>query len=238
MGQARQMSSEPHAPDRPDADGASAAQEERSAVGDLVARATSRPADDSSSRGERARDLGRLTRAMAGSARTAGRASVLGGGWLVDLMLDTAPADPGARRRDAALAAPRPLRRRPGPGPDLRGRQGHRGCGRCRRGPCRGRVRRTADPADRTRPARGRDAARRRRRGQADRRAARGVRGPRTRVDASAGPGLPRRLVRTSGHRPVLADGPAVLPGSPPRSGRCASGWSDEPGATSPRWVR
>ena len=41
-----------------------------------------------SSRGERARDLGRLTRAMTASARSAGRASVLGGSWLVDLLLD------------------------------------------------------------------------------------------------------------------------------------------------------
>ncbi len=94
MGQAREMSSEQHAPDRPDADGASATQEERSTVGDLVARVTSRPADDSSSRGERARDLGRLTRAMTASARSAGRASVLGGSWLVDLLLDTAPRIP------------------------------------------------------------------------------------------------------------------------------------------------
>ena len=43
MGQAREMSSEQHAPDRPDADGASATQEERSTVGDLVARVTAAP---------------------------------------------------------------------------------------------------------------------------------------------------------------------------------------------------
>ena len=94
------MSSEPHAHDRPDADGASAAQEEeRSTVGDLVARVAARSAEDPASRGERARDLGRLTKALAASARTAGRASVLGGSWLVDLLLDVAPRIPF---RDAA----------------------------------------------------------------------------------------------------------------------------------------
>jgi len=35
-----------------------------------------------------------LTRALAGSARTAGRASVLGGRWLTELMIDTAPRIP------------------------------------------------------------------------------------------------------------------------------------------------
>ena len=106
MGQAWEMSSEQHAPDRPDADGASAAHEERSTVGDLVVRVTSRPADDPSSRGERARDLGRLTKALAASARTAGRASVLGGSWLVDLLLDVAPRIPF--RDGATLRAQHP----------------------------------------------------------------------------------------------------------------------------------
>lgn len=36
-------------------------------------------------------ELGTLARALVSSARSAGRASVLGGGWLVDLMIDTAP---------------------------------------------------------------------------------------------------------------------------------------------------
>jgi hypothetical protein len=39
-------------------------------------------------------DFGSLAKALATSARRAGRASVLGGGWLVDLMLDTAPRIP------------------------------------------------------------------------------------------------------------------------------------------------
>lgn len=57
-------------------------------VGALVARLTDR-AD--LSRRERGRELGRLTQALAGSARTAGRASVIGGGWLADLLVETAP---------------------------------------------------------------------------------------------------------------------------------------------------
>jgi len=71
----------------------------RGSVGDLVVRMTGRGADDVSTRGERARDLGSLTRALVESARSAGRASVLGGGWLVDLLLDTVPRIPV---RDAA----------------------------------------------------------------------------------------------------------------------------------------
>jgi len=61
-------------------------------VGALVARLTD-PVPDRS-RGDRSRDLGALTRVMAGSARRAGRVSVLGGGWLVDLLVDTAPRIP------------------------------------------------------------------------------------------------------------------------------------------------
>ena len=61
-------------------------------VGALVARLTQDGAD--SSRRDRGRDLGALTRALAGSARGAGRTSVLGGGWLVDLLVETAPRIP------------------------------------------------------------------------------------------------------------------------------------------------
>jgi hypothetical protein len=46
------------------------------------------------SRGERSRDLSQLTRAVAASARAAGRASLLGGGWLADLLIDTVPRIP------------------------------------------------------------------------------------------------------------------------------------------------
>ena len=38
--------------------------------------------------------MGALTRALAGSARTAGRASVFGGRWLTELLIDTAPRIP------------------------------------------------------------------------------------------------------------------------------------------------
>jgi hypothetical protein len=94
--------------DRPDADGVSAPEGDRSTVGDLVARVTARGegTDDDQTRGERARDLGRLTKALASSARTAGRASVLGGGWLVDLLLDVAPRLPF--RDGATLRAQHP----------------------------------------------------------------------------------------------------------------------------------
>ncbi len=61
-------------------------------VGALVARLTD--PEPGRSRRDRGRDLGALTRAMASSARTAGRASVLGGGWLVDLLVDTVPRIP------------------------------------------------------------------------------------------------------------------------------------------------
>jgi len=44
--------------------------------------------------GGRRRDLRRLTGALAGSARGAGRASVLGGRWLTELLIDTAPRIP------------------------------------------------------------------------------------------------------------------------------------------------
>lgn len=63
-------------------------------VGDLVARMAGRTEDGDASRPERARELGRLTKALATSARRAGRASVLGGSWLVDVLVDTAPRIP------------------------------------------------------------------------------------------------------------------------------------------------
>jgi hypothetical protein len=59
-------------------------------VGAIVARLTDRPVDDR----DRRRELGALTRAVASSARRAGRASVIGGGWLVDLVVDTVPRIP------------------------------------------------------------------------------------------------------------------------------------------------
>lgn len=74
------------AADGPDPDGSGA-------VGALVARITSRP-DLPRSRAERGRELGALTRAMTRSARVAGRVSVLGGGWLVDLFVETVPRIP------------------------------------------------------------------------------------------------------------------------------------------------
>jgi len=61
-------------------------------VGALVARLTD--PEPGRTRRDRGRDLGALTRALAASARTAGRASVLGGGWLVDLLVDTVPRIP------------------------------------------------------------------------------------------------------------------------------------------------
>jgi hypothetical protein len=64
-------------------------------VGRLVGRAESL---DDASTGDRRRqdraDLSALTRALVGSARKAGRASVLGGAWLADLLVDTAPRIP------------------------------------------------------------------------------------------------------------------------------------------------
>jgi hypothetical protein len=88
-------SKDQHRSSAPGADGAPAPDEERRSVGDLVARLTTRdPGGEQPTRRERAGDLGRLTQALASSARTAGRVSVLGGGWLVDLLLDVAPRLP------------------------------------------------------------------------------------------------------------------------------------------------
>jgi hypothetical protein len=83
--------------EQPHADGVSAPDQERSTVGDLVAKAIASGDlgdDQGPTRRERARDLGRLTTALATSARTAGRASVLGGSWIADLLLDVAPRIP------------------------------------------------------------------------------------------------------------------------------------------------
>lgn len=63
--------------------------EERS-VGGVVARLTGHDSL-AASRRDRSRDLGLLARALAGSARGVGRASLLGGGWLVDQLVEVAP---------------------------------------------------------------------------------------------------------------------------------------------------
>jgi len=72
-------------------------QPESGAVGALVARMTGASGDERSRR-DQSRDMGALVKALGSSARSAaassGRASVLGGGWLVDLLLDTVPRIP------------------------------------------------------------------------------------------------------------------------------------------------
>jgi hypothetical protein len=80
------------APDPGEGPKAGAEDGPNSVVGALVARLTDSSSD--LTRNERSRDLGALTGALARSARAAGRASVLGGGWLVDLVVDTAPRLP------------------------------------------------------------------------------------------------------------------------------------------------
>jgi hypothetical protein len=64
-------------------------------IGRIVGRAE---ADDAAGAGQRRNltrsDLAALTRALTSSAKAAGRASILGGGWLADLLLDTAPRLP------------------------------------------------------------------------------------------------------------------------------------------------
>lgn len=62
-------------------------------VGEIVARFTD-PTQESPDRREQGRVLGSLTKALVVSARNAGRASVLGGRWLTDLLIDTAPRIP------------------------------------------------------------------------------------------------------------------------------------------------
>lgn len=76
--------------ERPHLSEGSPKDEDPGTVGALVARLTDE-ADRPASRRERGVELSRLTRALAGSARAAGRVSVLGGGWLVDLLVDIAP---------------------------------------------------------------------------------------------------------------------------------------------------
>lgn len=61
-------------------------------VGRLVARLAEAPADGDQR--DRRRELGELARALAGSARRAGRSSVVTGSWLVDLLADVAPRIP------------------------------------------------------------------------------------------------------------------------------------------------
>jgi hypothetical protein len=80
------MRPEPH-PNHTDAPGPA---DGSGGVGALVARLTG---TDGHNR-QRRRDLGALVAALAASARTAGRASVVGGGWLVDLLTDTVPRIP------------------------------------------------------------------------------------------------------------------------------------------------
>jgi hypothetical protein len=67
-------------------------------VGRLVGRAEATDGTDPVAAAERKRldrkDLTDLTRALTSSARAAGRASVLGGAWLADLLVDTAPRIP------------------------------------------------------------------------------------------------------------------------------------------------
>jgi len=59
----------------------------------MVARLVSEDESFASPRG-RWRELGALAGALAASARAAGRASVLGGRWLTDLLIDTVPGIP------------------------------------------------------------------------------------------------------------------------------------------------
>ena len=80
-------------PDTPaDPDDPAAPTTDEGRVGELVARLAdpTQPA----SRSEQTRVLGSLSKALLVSARGAGRASVLGGRWLTDLLIDTAPRVP------------------------------------------------------------------------------------------------------------------------------------------------
>ena len=91
----------PSAPYDPSAPGPADEQQDTGGVGALVARIAGRGpggremADPTSTgaTGAAGRDveLGALSKALVRSAKAAGRASVLGGGWLVDLMIDTVP---------------------------------------------------------------------------------------------------------------------------------------------------
>ena len=92
-------------PDTPtDPDDPAAPTDDQGRVGEIVARFTD--PTQAPSRGDQARVLGSLSKALLGSARTAGRASVLGGRWLTDLVIDTAPRIP--LRDRATLRAQHP----------------------------------------------------------------------------------------------------------------------------------
>jgi hypothetical protein len=62
--------------------------------GDLVARLTESAASGALDSREQGRAITSLTRALVGSARGAGRASVLGGRWLTDVLVDVVPRIP------------------------------------------------------------------------------------------------------------------------------------------------
>ena len=101
-----QHSADQESPDQP------GDQPRESAVGGLVSRWVDAPlAGRAPTAPEQGRELGRLVRALADSGRSAGRASVLGGGWLADLLLDVAPR---LRVRDLATLQ----RHHPGLEPD------------------------------------------------------------------------------------------------------------------------
>ena len=92
-------------PDTPaDPDDPAAPTDDLGRVGEIVARLTD--TTQPPSRGEQTRALGSLSKALLVSARSAGRASVLGGRWLTDLLIDTAPRIP--LRDRATLRAQHP----------------------------------------------------------------------------------------------------------------------------------
>lgn len=78
----------PRTEDSPEGATASTDGEDSGTVGALVARLTER--GELTGR-ERGLEVARLTQALAGAARAAGRVSFLGGGLLTDLLVDTAP---------------------------------------------------------------------------------------------------------------------------------------------------
>jgi len=75
-----------------DPDDPAAPTEDPGRLGEIVARFTD--PTQAPNRREQGRVLGSLTKALVLSARSAGRASVLGGRWLTDLLIDTAPRIP------------------------------------------------------------------------------------------------------------------------------------------------
>jgi len=75
-----------------DPDDPAAPTDDNGRVGELVARFTD--PTQAPDRREQSRVLGSLSKALLVSARKAGRASVLGGRWLTDLLIDTAPRVP------------------------------------------------------------------------------------------------------------------------------------------------